>query len=156
MLRARVAFPHGRCQPGNLADHFSLQYLSGLLAFAPGMARIVWQSSGHKDAENWISPRPSDAVKFRRALPAAAAKTGRRHAHFLQAPYTLTTLVDHRATSEYQAKVLEQFTSTEECCNRKIINRPELGGHGILVIFSTTGKSNSMPMACCACKVVQV
>ena len=95
-----------------------LQYLSGLLAGGPGMARIIWQFHGHRDPSVWAAACKGDVRLFRRAVLLQAAKTMRRTSHLLSGPFSWVALVDDRASAEYKAQVLDEYNSTPLCCHR--------------------------------------
>lgn len=95
-----------------------LQYLSGLLACKPGMARIIWQFFGDANASEWAAGHADGLRKFRRAVLGQAAKTKRRHGHFLKGPFNWCSLVDDRASPEYKGKVLHEYNTMPACCQR--------------------------------------
>ena len=95
-----------------------LQYLSGLLACKPGMARIIWQFFGDANAREWAAGHADVLRKFRRAVLGCAGKTKRRHGHFLKGPFNWCSLIDDRASPEYKEKVLHEYNTMPACCQR--------------------------------------
>lgn len=77
-LRHGRPFLYDVAQPATSPIVCSLQYLSGLMEFSPGAARLVWQIQGHSSPSAWIDACPDDAALLRRAIVAESAKTQRR------------------------------------------------------------------------------
>eukprot|EP00959_Pyramimonas_sp_CCMP1952_P104888 2192565-Pyramimonas_sp.AAC.1 len=68
------------------------QYYSALLRGHPEAMRIVWQSRGHANFNEFATQLPCEVIRLRRIILVAAASLKRRHGHLAKPPYSFASL----------------------------------------------------------------
>lgn len=81
------------------------QYLSGLVRGQPPSSRCVFQAKGHTTFAQWFQASFDQVVIFRRCVLYLAASCIRRHGHLQEAPLSLVSIGDDRASRGHVDKL---------------------------------------------------